>query len=180
MTYANIMRKNPIFLCISKKSRTFAIDMKKNVLFILAACAVLVACNKPSRVEQYRAEKHERDSVALIDQQRTLAYYQSQLETLMPVVDSLLPLFKYEKNEKYQDHGFYVSTGRNELRVMVRDDGQELLMYRNGKRINEADDAAVDRAQHLRIVILDIRELEKRIKKTSLEVQKYQKRLEKQ
>jgi hypothetical protein len=154
---------------------------------------VLMGCTKkPSKVEQYRAEKHERDSVALIEQERSLAYYQSQLEALMPQADSLMALFKYEKNEKYQDHGFYVV--RNEklknhagLRVMVQDDGQSLLVYREGKRLSDEKvsdlmvkgDPAVQRAQHLQIVMKDIRELEKRIEKTSLEVQKYQKRLQK-
>ena len=35
----------------------------------------------------------------------------------------------------------------------------------------------VERAQHLQIVIRDIKELEKRITRTSLEIQKYEKRL---
>jgi len=154
--------------------------------------AVLMGCTKkPSKVEQYRADKHERDSVALVAQQRTLTYFQSQLDSLMPQVDSLLPLFKYEKNEKYQDHGFYVV--RNEklknhagLRVMVQDDGHSLLVYREGKRLSDEKvselmvkgDPAIQRAQHLQIAMRDIKELEKRIEKTSLEVQKYQKRLQ--
>ena len=158
----------------------------------MMAAAVLCGCTKkPSKVEQYRADKHERDSISLTEQQRSLAYYQTQLETLMPQVDSLLPLFQYEKNEKYQDHGFYVV--RNEklknhasLRVMVQDDGQSLLVYREGKRLSDEKvsdlmvkgDPAVQRAQHLQIVMRDIRELEKRIEKTSLEVHKYQKRLQ--
>lgn len=164
----------------------------KRIVWCVMMAAVLCGCTKkPSKVEQYRAEKHERDSVALIEQQRSLAYYQTQLEALMPQVDSLLPLFKYEKNEKYQDHGFYVV--RNDklknhagLRVMVQDDGQSLLVYREGKRLTDekvsglmvAGDPAIQRAQHLQIVMKDIRELEKRIEKTSLEVQKYQKRLQ--
>lgn len=164
----------------------------RHIIAVMAIlCVGRTGCNRPSKVEQYRAQKHEQDSVALMDQQRTLGYYQTQLETLMPVADSLLPLFKYEKNEKYQDHGFYVV--RNEklkiyqdLRVMVRDDGQELLVYRNGKRltadsekITAKEQEAVDRAQHLQVTIRDIQELEKRIQRTTLEVQKYQKRLQK-
>ena len=99
----------------------------KQILIIFISALCLIACNKPSRVEQYKAEKHVKDSVGLFEQQRTLTYYQSQLETLMPVADSLIALFKYEKNEKYQDHGYYVLT-RNELRFLVRDDGQDLLV----------------------------------------------------
>ena len=152
----------------------------KKILFFLLAAMLLMACNKPSPAEQRRAEKHVRDSIALTEQERSLTYYQSQLDALMPQVDSLLPLFKYEKNEKYQDHGFYVATGRNGLRVMVRDDGQlPILMYQNGQRVENASDPTVDRANHLQILMADVRELELRIRKTSLEIEKYQKRLQK-
>ena len=166
---------------------------KSSCLIALMAfvCIGWTACNRPSKVDQYHAQKHVQDSLSLEEQERTLAYYQSQLETMMPVADSLLTLFKYEKNDKYQNHGFYVV--RNEqlkiyqdLRVMVRDDGQELLVYRNGKRVTVGDERfsdkeqeAVDRAQHLQVTFQDIRELEKRIQRTNLEVQKYQKRLQK-
>jgi hypothetical protein len=99
----------------------------------------------------------------------------------MPVADSLLPYFKYEKNEKYQDHGYYIVNGKQGLRVKVRDDGKEpILLYRDGKRIEKTDDPIYERAEHLRIVISDIKECEKRIARTSLEVQKYEKRLQKQ
>jgi hypothetical protein len=71
----------------------------------------------------------------------------------------------------------------------VRDDGKDpILIYQNGKRltaeqVNERmnkGDRALERAQHLQIVISDIRECEKRIARTSKEVQKYEKRLQKQ
>ena len=158
--------------------------MRKS-LFAIALCGLVMAgCNKPSKVEQYRAEKHERDSVALNDQQRSLAYYEAQLDSLLPVSDSLIVLFKYEKNDKYQDHGNYVQSLPNGLRILVRDDGKELLLYRNGKRhaypdpsLKGREQEAVERAQHLQIVIRDIKELEKRITRTSLEIQKYEKRL---
>ena len=151
--------------------------MMKGILIIGAMMVVLVGCNKPSKMEQYRAEKHVRDSVGLADQQRSLAFYESQLELLKPKADSLLPYFKYEKNEKYQDHGNYVLTGKNGLRILVRDDGKELLLYKEGKRIASTNDPQYERAQELQIVINDIHELEKRIDKTSLEIQKYEKRL---
>lgn len=150
-----------------------------SLFLYLTLTLALAACNKPSRVEQYKAEKHQRDSVCLVEQRRSLAYYQAQLEPLLAQADSLLPFFKYEKNEKYQDHGFYVLTGRNGLRVLVRDDGRDLLMYRDGKRIDAADDPQLARAEHLQVVMRDIKELEKRIARTSLEVQKYEKRLQK-
>lgn len=152
----------------------------RKVIFIVCAVA-MVACNRPSRVEQYKADKHRSDSVHLVEQTTSLAYYQSQLEALMPVADSLLPFFTYEKNEKYQDHGFYVVNGKQGLRVKVRDDGKEpILLYRDGKRLETTDDPVYERAEHLRVVMADIKECEKRIARTSLEVQKYEKRLQKQ
>lgn len=168
---------------------TFAVDMKKRLFWIALCGLVLAGCNKPSKVEQYRAEKHERDSVSLIEQQRSLAYYETQLDSLLPVSDSLIALFKYEKNDKYQDHGNYVQTLPSGLRILVRDDGKELLLYRAGKRFevtnegqkelkSDREKEAYERAQHLQIVIRDVKELEKRIARTSLEVQKYQKRVE--
>ena len=152
--------------------------MMKELMIIGAVMLVMAGCNKPSKIEEYRAEKHVRDSIGLVDQQRSLDYYESQLELLAPKADSLLQYFKYEKNEKYQDNGFYVLTGKNGLRILVRDDGKEMLLYKDGKRIESANDPQMERAQHLQIIIHDINELEKRIGKTSLEIQKYQRRIE--
>lgn len=161
------------------------------MLIIGAVMLIMAGCNNSSRWEHYRAEKHVRDSVGLADQLRSIDYYQTQLDALLPQADSLIALFSYEKNDKYQDHGFYVVKNEKlkikyyDLRVMVRDDGKELLVYRNGKRLsnervnelkNEGNQA-LDRAEHLHIIIHDIKELEKRISQTSLEIQKYQKRL---
>ena len=156
--------------------------------------------NRVSKIEEYHAEKHRKDSTALAEQQRSLDFYQQQLDSLLPQADSLIALFKYEKNEKYQDRGYYVidqtklKTPIYDLRIMVRDDGKEVVAYREGKRLtdeqvyelthegksglrNTGVRAALERAQHLQIIIHDINELEKRIGKTSLEVKKYQKRL---
>lgn len=157
--------------------------MKKQVVWLALMGLMIAGCNKPSRVEQYRAEKHERDSVSLMEQERSLVYYEAQLDSLLPVADSLITMFRYEKNEKYQDHGNYIQTTPNGLRILVRDDGKEVLLYRNGKRLSEPaltgkEQEAYERAQHLQIVIRDIKELEKRITRTSLEVQKYEKRLQ--
>ena len=162
---------------------------------------LMVGCNRPSRVEQYRAEKHRMDSVRLEEQVRSMAFYTAQLDSLMPVADSLIALFHYERNEKYQDRGYYVITVTGYgLRVLVRDDGKEILCYRNGKRVAYPDNVlrtatgspieqssspvkgrdkeALDRAEHLQIAIRDVKELERRINKTSLEISKYQRRLE--
>ena len=170
---------------MSKKSSTFASDMKKGwIIAIMTLCAL--GCSKPSRVEQYKAEKHVRDSVRLEEQERSLAYYESQLELLLPKADSLMQYFTYEKDEKYQDRGNYVIKGES-LRILVRDDGKEMLVYKEGKRLttervnelrNEGN-KAVARADELQVTISDIKELEKRMARTSLEIQKYQKRLQK-
>lgn len=154
--------------------------MRQIIFVMLGLGTMLVACNRPSRVEQYKAEKHRMDSVRLEEQVRSLAYYQTQLDSLMPQADSLIALFKYERNEKYQDHGYYVTNGHNGLRILVRDDGKDLLLYKDGKRVESSNDEMIARAEYLQIVIRDINELEKRIGRTSLEIQKYQKRLQKQ
>ena len=159
----------------------------RKVIFFVCVFA-MVACNKPSRVEQYKADKHRSDSIHLVEQTTSLAYYQAQLEQLMPVADSLLPFFTYEKNEKYHDHGYYVVKGGS-LRILVRDDGRDLLVYKEGKRltserVNELRNGRVneslERAEHLQVTIRDIKECEKRIARTSLEKQKYEKRLQNQ
>jgi hypothetical protein len=152
--------------------------MRKIIIFTVIA-TLFISCTRVNKADQYRADKHVRDSVSLVEQERSLAFYESQLELLTPKADSLLQYFKYERNEKYQDHGYYV-VKNSDLRVMVRDDGKEILAYRNGKRVElPPDNEALVRAQHLQIVISDIKECEKRIQRTSLEIQKYQKRLQK-
>ena len=123
--------------------------MRRYTLFILLVIA-LVGCHRSSRVNQYKAEKRTQDSVRLEEQVRSMTYYESQLETMGSKADSLLALFSYERNEKYQDHGYYV--------------------------VKEA----YLQAEELQITIKDIKELEKRILRTSLETQKYEKRLQKE
>lgn len=171
----------------------FAGVMDKRTFYIYALCVfVLGGCNRPSKVEDHRHAKHIRDSIGLVEQQRSLHYYQSQLDSLMPVADSLLTYFSYEKDGRYQDHGYYVvkpSAFSHQLsgkRILVRDDGYDLLVYSKGKRIEPSeavhtpsDAECVECARKLQVTIKDIKELEKRIFKTSLEVQKYEKRLQK-
>jgi hypothetical protein len=165
--------------------------MEKWISYIFCVWLCVACSGGPSKTEKYLAEQQTRDSVGLADQLRSIAFYQHQRDSLIPLADSLLPLFKYEKNDKYQSRGYYVAEKRRpkgeNLRVLVRDDGKELLVYRNGKRVERNNyeklsgeyNDALERAQHLQIVILDIQELEKRINQTSLEIQKYQKRLQK-
>ena len=174
-------------LHISKKSSTFAPMLGKKSIIIILSVLACCACHRTSKVEERRAEKHAMDSVRLEEQVRSLAFYQSQLDSLMPVSDSLIALFTYEKDERYQDRGNYVLTGPKDIRILVKDDGKDILVYQEGQRlsserVNELMDEGMnelmDRARHLQIVIHDIDELEKRITKTSWEVQKYQKRLQ--
>lgn len=56
-----------------------------------------------------RAAKALSDSIVYLEAQRTLAYSDSLLETLLPQVDPLLKKFRYEKNDKYESNGQYVS-----------------------------------------------------------------------
>ena len=231
-------------------------QMKLIILFLSAAC--LMACQRVSKVEQYKAEKHYRDSISLIDQQRSLRFYQSQLDSLAPQADSLLEFFEYEKQEKYQDKGFYIfrsqqsskNPNRCYLQSTVRDDGQAVVKcfyygdykvdmkrvvlsagetemsfagtvhmfeqhgwhgiitledsvadqalrfvdafrqdriyvrYTNGEKkgyrfyLSDQEKECMCRAYHLSIVIRDINELEKRIYKTSRQIEMYQKRLQ--
>ena len=153
---------------------------KRYFIWILAgmmlAGVMMAGCGRETRMEQYRAEKHQQDSIRLAEQVRSLAYYQSLRDSLIPVADSLMQRFTYERNEKYQDHGYYVAKSRE--RILVRDDGKEVLVYRDGKRVTEArDKTGYATAEHLQIVIRDIQELEQRMNKTSMEILKYEKRL---
>ena len=92
---------------------------------------------QPSKVEVRKAEKRSQDSLALLAQERTLAYYDSLQQVLVPTLDSLLPRFKYEKEARYEDKGHYVhrllrttsNTARNYIQTYVRDDGQTIVRF---------------------------------------------------
>ncbi len=90
-----------------------------------------VACGpKTPTVAERRAEKRQQDSIALAEQERSIAYYDSLYQTLLPVADSLLKEFQYDKNEKYEQKGKYVhrllrstqNTRRNYIQAYVKDD----------------------------------------------------------
>lgn len=163
-------------------------------VLLLLPC-LLAGCGAgPSKVDQYHAGKHVRDSVALTEQQRTLACLQTQLEAQMPVADSLIRFFTYEpKDPKYQDHGYYVvkqsalKGAFSNMRVMVRDDGGDVLVYKDGRRIQRErvkelkgkEPEMYDLALQLQGVMASIHDLEKGIRQTSLEIEKYEKRLQK-
>lgn len=84
----------------------------------------------PREVTQRRAAKALQDSITYLEAKQTLAYSDSLLTTLLPQSDILLKHFRYEKNDRYEDHGRYVhrllatgsNTSRNFLQAYVRDD----------------------------------------------------------
>lgn len=229
-------------------------------LFLAFLLLSLVSCGpkQPTAAER-RAEKHRQDSIALIEQERSLAYYDSLYQTLLPVADSLIKEFRYEKNEQYEQNGKYThrllrttqNTSRNYIQAYVKDNAstevkffyfgakpaglQEVVLsvdslqdtFRGSTHAFEAegwhetltlgqDDAlrclhfvdvysanrvrvslvgsqsravfyisdndkkALMSTYRLGITMRDIRDLETRIRLTSLQIEKYQKRLEKQ
>lgn len=62
----------------------------------------------PKCVAERRMAKALQDSIDVIEARRTLAFADSVLAILLPRADSLLPIFRYEKNERYEDEGRYV------------------------------------------------------------------------
>ncbi len=100
---------------------------------LLGSVLVGTACSpKQKTAAERQAEKHQQDSVALTEQERSWAYYDSVKQTLLPQADSLMCEFSYEKNEKYEDNGRYThkllrtgnNTARNYLQAIVWDNGK--------------------------------------------------------
>lgn len=98
-------------------------------LTILAFLCPISCTRKPSKVEQLRLEKRQKDSLNLVHARQTLVYSDSLLQILLPQTDPLLKTFRYEKNDKVEDHGHYVhkllqtgsNTSRNFLQAYVSD-----------------------------------------------------------
>ena len=61
------------------------------------------------QVDVRREAKALQDTITLLEAERTAAYADSMLQVLLPQVDPLLKKFRYEKDEKYEDNGQYVS-----------------------------------------------------------------------
>ena len=61
------------------------------------------------QVNVRREAKALQDTITLMEAERTAAYADSMLQVLLPQVDPLLKKFRYDKDEKYEDHGQYVS-----------------------------------------------------------------------
>lgn len=89
----------------------------------------------PKQVVQRRAAKALGDSITYMEAQRSVAYADSLLQLLLPQADELLRQFRYEKDDRYEDHGRYVSrllatgsnTSRNFLQAYVRDDRMTIV-----------------------------------------------------
>ena len=107
-------------------------------LFLVLLFLSLVSCGQkqPTAAER-RAEKHRQDSIALTEQERSLAYYDSLYQILLPVADSLMHEFRYEKNEHYEQNGKYThrllrttqNTSRNYIQACVRDDASTEVKF---------------------------------------------------
>lgn len=112
--------------------------MDKRLIFIyigwvcLGIGWALVGCSSPSaKMAEWRQQKRVEDSVALGEQQRSLAYYQATLDSLLPQAERMLSShFRYEKNASFEDHGHYVhrrlrtanNTERNYVQAYITDD----------------------------------------------------------
>lgn len=89
----------------------------------------------PKEVAQRRLAKALEDSIVYLEAQATIAYADSMLPPLLEKSDALIKHFRYEKDEKYEDHGRYVhrllvtgsNTSRNFLQVYVRDDRKTIV-----------------------------------------------------
>lgn len=89
----------------------------------------------PAEVTQRRIAKAIEDSIVYLEAQATLSYTDSILSPLLKQADVLIKKFRYEKEDKYEDHGRYVhrllttasNTSRNFLQVYVRDDRRTIV-----------------------------------------------------
>jgi len=85
--------------------------------------------HRPSKVEQMRMEKAQKDSIQYVQAKQNLHYSDSLLQVYLPQVDPLMESFVYSKDEKAEDHGHYVhrrlqttsNTSRNFLQAYVSD-----------------------------------------------------------
>ena len=101
----------------------------------------------PREVAQRRVAKALEDSIVYLESQSTKAYADTILPPLLEKVDVLLKQFRYEKNDKYEDHGRYVhrlletgsNTSRNFIQAYVRDDRQTIVKsyYYGTQQVNQ-------------------------------------------
>ena len=181
----------------------------KNTIPLLLAFLFLsfVSCGpkQPTAAER-RAEKHRQDSIALIEQRRSLAYYDSLYQTLLPIADSLIKEFQHEvilsadslsdtfrgSTHAFEAEGWHETLSllqedairclhfidvysANRVRVSLVGSQSRAVFY-----ISDNDKKALMSTYRLGITMRDLRDLETHIRLTSLQIEKYQKRLEKQ
>ncbi len=140
-----VTKKNPptqlvpyfsfVFAEKSVPLRHKSILMAMHTHYLVLVSCVLVVCtscgNSRPTAEQRRQEKRQQDSLSLVAQEKSYAYYDSLHTALLPVADSLLKEFRYEKNEQYEDCGHYThkllrttaNTQRNYIQASIRDNG---------------------------------------------------------
>lgn len=98
-------------------------------------------------VDVRKQAKILQDSITYIESKRNIVYADSLLQILTPQVDPLLKHFRYEKNDKYEDHGRYVhrllqtdrNTERCYLQAYVSDDRHTTVKsyYCGGSELNQ-------------------------------------------
>ena len=89
----------------------------------------------PRNIDARREAQHLSDTLMLLEAERTLHYSDSLLQVLNTKADSLLPLFRYEKDPRYQSRGYYIhptllstkNSQRTYLQAEVADDGNLVL-----------------------------------------------------
>ena len=109
----------------------------------------------PRCVEQRKTANHLKDTIMLVEAERTLQYYDSLLEQLQLRADSVMTYFDYDKDERYQTTGNYVNrslspklNNGNFLQAQVSDAGElvlrsfytgEVAINHTGLKISVAD-----------------------------------------
>ena len=91
---------------------------------LLTAMTAAVSCSGENAADKMRREKMAADSLSLIRAKQTAVYSDSILNTLLPKADSLIKFFSYEKQENYEDHGYYthrlLTTQKNTQRQFLQ------------------------------------------------------------
>lgn len=101
----------------------------------------------PRQIEQRRIANTIEDSITVLEAQATLAYVDTLLPPLLDKADKLIKLFRYQKDEQYEDHGKYVhrllstasNTSRNFIQAYVTDDRKTVVKsyYYGNYQVNQ-------------------------------------------
>lgn len=108
---------------MKKKSPIIRLFFGAIVLLAMTGCGP----HKPTvaeQREQHRLERARLDSIRVDQKARTVVFCDSMTAVLMPQVEAQLAKFRYEKDERYEDHGHYVhpllNTSRNTDRCFLQ------------------------------------------------------------